>query len=85
MVKHDLRLEQIQAEGLLFCERIHNVVDSVGIIGERLFQKIGRVPIVELRERLDVQSDSPNSHSLNIPRTLWLWYSIIICCNSDDR
>lgn len=55
MVKHDLRLDlfTFQAEGLLFCERIHNVVDSVRIIGERLFQKIGRVPIVELRERLD--------------------------------
>lgn len=55
MVKHNLRLDlfTFQAEDLLFCERIHNVVDSVRIIGERLFQKIGRVPIVELRERLD--------------------------------
>ena len=55
MVKHNLRFDlfTFQAEDLLFCERIHNDVDSVRIIGERLFQKIGRVPIVELRERLD--------------------------------
>ena len=87
MVKHNLRLDlfTFQAEDLLFCERIHNVVDSVGIIGERLFQKIGRVPIVELRERLDRPirfAEQPFSeHSENTV----VWYSIIICCNSDGE